>query len=225
MLTTPFSSTLVSCKMHIVDLKTSSFGLEICARDPHVNFITLTQGQARFLHISRSCKFGGTCETGQPAICTKSAAAKNGRKGQTPRGGLELFVEADNPGAHTFPNISQVPCDKTSVQLDLPLPLSCANIMIEFSDFHPDPARGDEAGATGSGGRRGHGTGGALHCPRCGRPVTDMHGVCRQCGEVAFQCCQVLLKNWRLVCDVVLCCVIGAQRGANVAASRSIVSK
>ncbi|CAN0473860.1 unnamed protein product, partial [Hapterophycus canaliculatus] len=73
----------------------------------------------------------------------------------------------------------QVPRDKNSVQVDLPLPLTCANIMIEFADFHADPARGaDDPAAV------------ALHCPRCGRPVTDMHGVCRQCGEVAFQCCQ-----------------------------------
>ena len=94
----------------------------------------------------------------------------------------------------------QVPRDKTSVQLDLPLPLTCANIMIEFAEFHPDPARGADdpaaaGGGGGGGGRRGHGGGGTLHCPRCGRPVTDMHGVCRQCGEVAFQCCQV---SWGL---------------------------
>ena len=90
--------------------------------------------------------------------------------------------------------ILQVPRDKTSVQLDLPLPLTCANIMIEFAEFHADPARADDASGAGGGGgagRRGLGAGGTLHCPRCGRPVTDMHGVCRQCGEVAFQCCQV----------------------------------
>lgn len=97
----------------------------------------------------------------------------------------------------------QVPRDKSSVQLDLPLPLTCSNIMIEFAEFHTDPSKTDDAAAVtggiggglggigGGGGRRGHGAGGILHCPRCGRPVTDIHGVCRQCGEVAFQCCQV----------------------------------
>lgn len=90
-----------------------------------------------------------------------------------------------------------MPRDKGSVQLDLPLALICANIMIEFADFHTDPSRGEDANTSGGvgGGRRGHGGGGTLHCPRCGRPVTDMHGVCRQCGEVAFQCCQV--RAWK----------------------------
>ncbi|CAN0082774.1 unnamed protein product, partial [Sphacelaria rigidula] len=102
----------------------------------------------------------------------------------------------------------EVPRDKTSVQLDLAIPLSCANIMIEFADFHPDPARADDAAGGGSGGRRGHGSGGALHCPRCGRPVTDMHGVCRQCGEVAFQCCQCRHINYESL-EAFLCVECG----------------
>ena len=27
-----------------------------------------------------------------------------------------------------------------------------------------------------------------LHCPRCSRLVTDVHGVCAYCRENAFQC-------------------------------------
>ncbi|CAN0193113.1 unnamed protein product, partial [Ectocarpus fasciculatus] len=81
--------------------------------------------------------------------------------------------------------------------------------MVEFADFHADPARGaEDPAAVGAGGRRGHGGGGALHCPRCGRPVTDMHGVCRQCGEVAFQCCQCRHINYESL-EAFLCVECG----------------
>lgn len=106
-------------------------------------------------------------------------------------------MRSHHPITPALYRVPQVPRDKTSAQIDLPLPLTCANIMIEFAEFHADPARADDPASTGAGGasggagRRGHSAGGELHCPRCGRPVNDIHGVCRQCGEVAFQCCQV----------------------------------
>ncbi|CAM9976907.1 unnamed protein product, partial [Discosporangium mesarthrocarpum] len=107
----------------------------------------------------------------------------------------------------------KVPCDKGTVQVDLPLPLTCANLMIEFADFHADHPR---AGSPGTGGGEGGGCGdgrggfasGALHCPRCGRAVTDMHGVCRQCGEIAFQCRQCRHINYESL-DAFLCVECG----------------
>ncbi|CAN0023753.1 unnamed protein product [Choristocarpus tenellus] len=108
----------------------------------------------------------------------------------------------------------QVPRDKNSVQVDLPLPLNCANLMIEFADFHPDLSRGGPTGGTSSGGGKGRCGGrggfgsGTLHCPRCGRAVTDMHGVCRQCGEVAFQCRQCRHINYESL-EAFLCVECG----------------
>ncbi|CAN0001413.1 unnamed protein product, partial [Phaeothamnion confervicola] len=97
-----------------------------------------------------------------------------------------------------------VPRERSVAQIDLPLPLVAANLMFEFAEFHADPA--SAAGGGGSGG--GSKAGATLHCPRCGRPVTDMHGVCRQCGEVAFQCRQCRHINYESL-DAFLCAECG----------------
>ncbi|CAM9374583.1 unnamed protein product, partial [Chrysoparadoxa australica] len=77
-----------------------------------------------------------------------------------------------------------------SVPVELPLPLVTANLMFEYAEFHDKEDQG-------------HGRS-SLHCPRCGRPVTDLHGVCRQCGEVAFQCRQCRHINYENL-DAFLC--------------------
>jgi hypothetical protein len=83
----------------------------------------------------------------------------------------------------------QLDPERLSVQVELPLPLLAANLMFEYAEFH-DVANGEcvsgrERGAAG------------MLCPRCGRPVTDMHGICRQCGEVRA----LPLRNARHYCQ------------------------
>ena len=51
-------------------------------------------------------------------------------------------------------------------------PIVAANFRVEFTEFYERPG-GDREG---------------IYCPRCTRPVTNAHGVCVTCGEVAFQC-------------------------------------
>ena len=64
--------------------------------------------------------------------------------------------------------------------------------MFEYAEFHDDErsralTAAETAASNGSGnansrnGKRGESS---LLCPRCGRPVNDLHGICRQCGEV-----------------------------------------
>ncbi|CAB9508930.1 Auxin transport protein BIG [Seminavis robusta] len=59
----------------------------------------------------------------------------------------------------------------------LAIPVVAANLKIEFTDFYERP--GGSKAADGSF---------LVHCPRCTRVVNNAHGVCGNCGEVAFQC-------------------------------------
>ena len=64
------------------------------------------------------------------------------------------------------------------VSVSLLQPIIAANIRVEFAEFYERPGdKEKEAGGSM-----------VLHCPRCTRPVTNAHGVCVACGEVAFQC-------------------------------------
>lgn len=56
-------------------------------------------------------------------------------------------------------------------------PVVVANIKIEYTDFYERP-----------GDCRQPDNGFVVHCPRCSRIVQNAHGVCGNCGEVAFQC-------------------------------------
>jgi hypothetical protein len=56
-------------------------------------------------------------------------------------------------------------------------PVVAANLKIEYTDFYERP--GDS---------RQSDEGFVVHCPRCSRVVQNAHGVCGNCGEVAFQC-------------------------------------
>lgn len=59
----------------------------------------------------------------------------------------------------------------------LAVPVVASNLKIEFTDFYERP--GGSKAADGSF---------LVHCPRCTRVVNNAHGVCGNCGEVAFQC-------------------------------------
>ncbi|GAX11798.1 E3 ubiquitin-protein ligase UBR4 [Fistulifera solaris] len=63
--------------------------------------------------------------------------------------------------------------EKASLKLEVLV--AASNIRIEFDEFYDRPGsnKSDEF---------------VIHCPRCMRVVTNAHGVCGSCGEVAFQC-------------------------------------
>lgn len=63
--------------------------------------------------------------------------------------------------------------EKISYQLNDPIVAS--NLRIEFDEFYERPGsqKSDDF---------------VVYCPRCMRVVTNAHGVCGSCGEVAFQC-------------------------------------
>jgi hypothetical protein len=86
-------------------------------------------------------------------------------------------------------------CTRTSYTL--PTPVIAANLKIEYADFY------DKAVSTKS-------SDGTLivHCPRCTRVVTNAHGVCASCGEVAFQCRKCRHINYERL-DAFLCVECG----------------
>ena len=79
--------------------------------------------------------------------------------------------------------------------VSLPQPIVAANIRIEFTDFYDRPGDKDKGSMV-------------LHCPRCTRPVTNAHGVCVTCGEVAFQCRKCRHINYDRL-DAFLCVECG----------------
>ena len=92
---------------------------------------------------------------------------------------------------------------QTSARIPLPAPLVAANLLIEYADFYPQRTTGPPQQR-----RTGSKTQPCLHCPRCGRAVTDAHGVCQHCGEVAFQCRQCRHINYERL-DAFLCVECG----------------
>mmetsp|Transcript_16649 Transcript_16649/g.19200 ORF Transcript_16649/g.19200 Transcript_16649/m.19200 type:complete len:2254 (-) Transcript_16649:59-6820(-) len=73
-------------------------------------------------------------------------------------------------------------------------PIVAANFRVEFTEFYERPGDKDKEGI--------------LHCPRCTRPVTNAHGVCVTCGEVAFQCRKCRHINYDRL-DAFLCVECG----------------
>ena len=61
--------------------------------------------------------------------------------------------------------------DQHEASVDLAIPIVATNLLIDFSAFHEQAPVAQR-----------------MLCPRCNRPVTDRHGVCRHCRENAFQC-------------------------------------
>ncbi|ODM96234.1 E3 ubiquitin-protein ligase UBR4, partial [Orchesella cincta] len=61
---------------------------------------------------------------------------------------------------------------QTEIKLDFSVPITAANIMLEFLDFYENV----------------QGTAETLQCPRCSASVPAQPGVCSNCGENVFQC-------------------------------------
>ena len=76
-------------------------------------------------------------------------------------------------------------------------PVVAANIKIEYTDFYER-----------SGGSKASDGTLLVHCPRCTRVVTNAHGVCGNCGEVAFQCRKCRHINYDRL-DAFLCVECG----------------
>ena len=93
---------------------------------------------------------------------------------------------------------------QTSARIPLPAPLVAANLLIEYDDFYPQYKPQDRPSNDVLDRRRSL----VLHCPRCDLPVTDAHGVCQHCGEVAFQCRQCRHINYERL-DAFLCVECG----------------
>jgi len=62
---------------------------------------------------------------------------------------------------------------QAEASIDLAIPIVATNLMVEFETLHDVSAAGLPQ---------------RMLCPRCNRPVTDRHGICRHCRENAFQC-------------------------------------
>jgi hypothetical protein len=80
----------------------------------------------------------------------------------------------------------------------LTYPLVAANIKVEFAEFYERPGEKDRADDGSI----------SVHCPRCTRLVTNAHGVCGNCGEVAFQCRKCRHINYDRL-DAFLCVECG----------------
>jgi hypothetical protein len=82
-----------------------------------------------------------------------------------------------------FNQMAKIELEPEQVQaiVTLAVPLVASNLIMEFSEFYHN--RGG-SGGLGSGQDR-------VLCPRCNRPVTDRHGICRHCRENAYQVCRL----------------------------------
>jgi hypothetical protein len=80
----------------------------------------------------------------------------------------------------------------------LTYPVVAANIKVEFAEFYERPGEKDRGGDGSM----------SVHCPRCTRVVTNAHGVCGNCGEVAFQCRKCRHINYDRL-DAFLCVECG----------------
>jgi hypothetical protein len=85
----------------------------------------------------------------------------------------------------------------TRESLNLSTPVVAANIKIEYADFFERPGTTKASDGTL-----------VIHCPRCTRVVTNAHGVCNSCGEVAFQCRKCRHINYDRL-DAFLCVECG----------------
>lgn len=67
----------------------------------------------------------------------------------------------------------------TTATFKLKTPVVAANLKFTYEDFFEKAGSASNRASDGSF---------VLHCPRCTRQVNNAHGVCGNCGEVAFQC-------------------------------------
>ncbi|KAL9643652.1 hypothetical protein ABK040_016104 [Willaertia magna] len=84
-----------------------------------------------------------------------------------------------------------VPKYSTSAKLDFSVPITCCNLLIEFSSFYYDLTALD-----------------VYYCVNCNIAVYDRHGVCTSCGENAFGCTKCKAINYDNV-DAFLCNTCG----------------
>eukprot|EP00980_Cylindrotheca_fusiformis_P011049 scaffold2535_cov126-Cylindrotheca_fusiformis.AAC.11 len=90
-----------------------------------------------------------------------------------------------------------LPRGASRANASLTQPVVAANLKIEYAEFYERPG-----GSKASDGSM------LVHCPRCTRVVTNAHGVCGNCGEVAFQCRKCRHINYDRL-DAFLCVECG----------------
>ena len=74
------------------------------------------------------------------------------------------------------------------MRFEFDIPVVATNLLIEYAAFH-------EAGVSGTE---------KLQCPRCSRTVADKHGICKHCGDNAYQCRHCRNINYEKL-DAFLC--------------------
>ena len=81
-----------------------------------------------------------------------------------------------------------VPPAHGEVRFEFAIPVVATNLLIEYAAFHDS----------------GLGSAEKLQCPRCSRAVTDKHGLCKHCGDNAYQCRHCRNINYEKL-DAFLC--------------------
>ena len=73
-------------------------------------------------------------------------------------------------------------------RFEFTIPVVATNLLIEYAAFHESSSASSEK----------------LQCPRCSRTVTDKHGICKHCGDNAYQCRHCRNINYEKL-DAFLC--------------------
>jgi hypothetical protein len=86
---------------------------------------------------------------------------------------VQAAVELKNrPGVWLKAKKLSLTPGQAEVKVDLPLPMTCCNLKIEFATIYENLHASSEM----------------LQCPRCFASVPDHPGVCSNCGENVYQC-------------------------------------
>ena len=96
-----------------------------------------------------------------------------------------------------------VPRSSTSATLNLSIPVTAVNLLVEFSSFYEDLLASDQ-----------------LMCTGCNIPVLDKHGLCHACHENAYQCSKCHHINYAVL-DCFQCPACGHSRYGTFAFSFS----
>ena len=76
---------------------------------------------------------------------------------------------------------------QAELRFDFTIPIVATNLLIEYASFHDAATQVEK-----------------LQCPRCSRTVTDKHGICKHCGDNAYQCRHCRNINYEKL-DAFLC--------------------
>ena len=100
---------------------------------------------------------------------------------------------------HKWQEVATIPLSQGVARATSTLekPILASNLKIEYWDFYERPGGSRSADGTL-----------LIHCPRCTRVVSNAHGVCGNCGEVAFQCRKCRHINYDRL-DAFLCVECG----------------